>query len=147
MAMDFKNHKASLVMRMKNESLREIYTSEKKYVESLLVMLLVLFCGFSSWQVCMEQFYHPMLRASAARPPVVTRVQVNDIFSTLEIIVELNKVICRRCPSFFFYPSLQESSFRLAGPTGQMAFCAKVWRLVRENVAYFAFVFGLPSQF
>ncbi len=29
-AMDFKQHKSSLVMRLRNESLREIYTSERK---------------------------------------------------------------------------------------------------------------------
>merc|ERR1711991_1086134 len=49
-AMDFKNHKASLVMRLRNEALREVYTSEQKYVDSL--------------KLCMEQFYYPMDRMS-----------------------------------------------------------------------------------
>ena len=76
-AMDFKNHKASLVMRLRNESLREIYTSEQKYVDSLLL--------------CMEQLYKPMVRVSRGRSALISRAQLNDIFSTLEIIVELNR--------------------------------------------------------
>ncbi len=79
-ALDFKNHKASLVMRLRNESLREILTSEQKYVDSL--------------QLAVDEFLQPMVRLTAARSagrPVLTRTEVVDIFSTLEIIVELNK--------------------------------------------------------
>ena len=79
-ALDFKRHKASLVMRLRNEALREILTSEQKYVDAL--------------QLAVEEFLQPMLRLSAARTaarPVVSRTEVMDIFSTLEIIVELNR--------------------------------------------------------
>ena len=79
-AMDFKNHKASLLMRLRNESLREIYTSEQKYVASL--------------EKAMEYYYDPMLRLSQqgkAGTRVVSRDDVSIIFSTLEIIVELNR--------------------------------------------------------
>jgi hypothetical protein len=68
-------------MRLRNESLREIYSSEKKYVEAL--------------QLCMEEYYHPLLRMSQQQRvgvrPMVGRAEVKDIFSTLEIIVELNR--------------------------------------------------------
>ncbi len=79
-ALDFKRHKASLVMRLRNEALREILTSEQKYVDAL--------------QLAVEEFLQPMLRLSVARAgarPVVSRGEVMDIFSTLEIIVELNR--------------------------------------------------------
>ncbi len=78
-AMDFKSHKASLVMRLRNESLREILSSEQKYVDSL--------------QLAIDEFQRPMLRLAASRQNarVVSRSEVTDIFSTLEIIVELNR--------------------------------------------------------
>lgn len=79
-AMDFKSHKASLVMRLRNESLREILTSEQKYVESL--------------QLAVDEFQRPMVRlASSGRQTarIVQRSDVSDIFSMLEIIVELNR--------------------------------------------------------
>lgn len=78
-AMDFKNHKASLLMRLRNEALREIYTSEKKYVDAL--------------QLCLVHFYQPLVRISNAKGSriVISRQQLADIFSTLEIIVELNR--------------------------------------------------------
>lgn len=79
-AMDFKSHKASLVMRLRNESLREILSSEQKYVDSL--------------QLAVDEYQRPMVRlASGGRQGarLVHRSDVSDIFSTLEIIVELNR--------------------------------------------------------
>ncbi len=78
-AMDFKSHKSSLVMRLRNESLREILTSEQKYVDSL--------------QMAVDEFQRPMLRLASGKQSgrVLQRSDVSDIFSTLEIIVELNR--------------------------------------------------------
>lgn len=71
-AMNFKNHKASLVMRLRNEALREIYTSEKKYVDSLLL--------------CMTEIYAPLVRLTNAkvRGRAVGRRERCQFFSVLE---------------------------------------------------------------
>jgi regulator of replication initiation timing len=123
-ALDFKRHKASLVMRLRNEALREILTSEQKYVDAL--------------QLAVDEFLQPMLRLSATRSgtrPVVTRGEVMDIFSMLEIIVELNrgllselKVGSKLSSHFFSFFVLQRSGWRSGRRCSALETCSRAWR-------------------
>jgi hypothetical protein len=79
---DFKNHSSSLYLRLRNETIKEIIESERKYIGSL--------------DALRKGVVLPLENFIAGRGrPVLTRQEIYDIFSNTELIVDLHEELLR----------------------------------------------------
>jgi len=76
LATDFKKNKASLVLRLRNEVLREIASTERTYVRSL--------------EAVIKEFILPLEDMALTNKKILTKQDCYDIFCNMEILVDLN---------------------------------------------------------
>ena len=72
-----KEHESAKPQRMRMKTIKEIFSSEKVYLDSL--------------RKVMKSFYHPLLNECEKAKPIISRQEVQDIFSTMEIICEMSQ--------------------------------------------------------
>jgi len=76
LATDFKKNKASLVLRLRNEVLREIASTERTYVRSL--------------EAVIKEYILPLEDMALTNKKILTKQDCYDIFCNMEILVDLN---------------------------------------------------------